>query len=270
MFFFCSFKVNLGSDEASGLKAQTCLYPEAYQGNDQWHCYTTEKQTAPRLIKMASRLHAMGVNRGTEKTFAKAAAIALCNDGLKSSADSLKDTRALKAFFLQMPHETLTGPMSYPSDVTEFKVSNEVLWDQLQVHGPVVDSRLDSGDAAVLKAAAPCRNTKTGCVNPDEKTSKRLKLTDQVGKCPKPLMEFLENMATPQLKGGGGPATFTLPNGHTFTIDQQDPAIKPGPTREVRTPVGVPQFVGPGVSPPLATGYFMESGIGYSHSQSHL
>ena len=131
-FVACSSKVNMTTDVDKGdIKAQTCLCPELYQGDAEWAVYTIEDDVNKRLRRMANRLHEIGIQRPSEQTFAAAAVIALCNDGLRDARSTLQHTRLLKTIFTNIPHRGLVGPLNYPDDPARLAESHPVLWDQL-------------------------------------------------------------------------------------------------------------------------------------------
>jgi hypothetical protein len=179
-------------------------------------------------MAMAERLHEVGIQRPNEKTIAAAAAIALCNDGLLEAATTLQYTRTLKTIFMNMPHQCLVGPIQYPDDPAGLAASHPVLWAMLLEKCPCVESKVPLLAAAALKAAQPCRVSKTGCGGSDKSQSTQHQLARLGGpllggppnKIPKTLVNFLENMANPHHQQPQQPsATITFGNGRLRNSD---------------------------------------------------
>ena len=245
------------------IKAQTCLCPELYQGDAEWAVYTIEDDVNKRLRRMANRLHEIGIQRPSEQTFAAAAAIALCNDGLRDARSTLQHTRLLKTIFTNIPHRCLVGPLHYPDDPARLAESHPVLWDKLVQLVPCVECKVPEYVAAAIKAAQPCRVSRTGCGasgKGDLLALAKQQLTRPGGplageppsKLPKNLSTFLENMATPQQQQRQHQAaTITFGNGETVYLGESGRHPEPPPEqlpvrkpREHATPVGDPQFCG--------------------------
>ena len=175
---------------------------------------------------MAERLHEVGIQRPNEKTIAAAASIALCNDGLQEAATTLQYTRTLKTIFMNMPHHCLVGPIQYPDDPAGLAASHPVLWAMLLEKCPCVESKVPLLAAAALKAAQPCRVTRTGCANKAPSNQHQLArlcgplLGGPPNKIPKTLASFLESMANPQHQQPQQPsATITFGNGRFRNSD---------------------------------------------------
>ena len=190
-------------------------------------------------MTMGDRLHEVGIHRASEKTFAAAASMALCNDGLLHSSITLQHTRQLKIFFKNMQHRSLVGPLHYPDDPAGLAQSNPTLWDHLERHSPCVESKVPRNMASAIKAAQPCRVTRTGCSQDMSMAAMMLQsqqpqmlktssagqhmLGEPPNKLPKNLHDFLGTVATPhhhqvhqQLDQN---PTITFSNGQRIFLD---------------------------------------------------
>jgi hypothetical protein len=129
---------------------------------------------------------------------------------------------------MNMPHHCLVGPIQYPDDPAGLAASHPVLWAMLLEKCPCVESKVPLLAAAALKAAQPCRVSKTGCGGSDKSQSTQHQLARLGGpllggppnKIPKTLVNFLENMANPHHQQPQQPsATITFGNGRLRNSD---------------------------------------------------
>ena len=151
---------------AMSQRKQVHHHLEHYQTATDWAIYTdTSKNHDVKLTQMATRMQQIYFTRPSEPCVASAVAIALCQDGPHDPSYLLTKVRRMKdilqALTKDMPK--VEAPERYPDTVEEFERSWPALFlatfaDEKPAQCPIAHSVM-----LVLKATAPCRNTRNGC-----------------------------------------------------------------------------------------------------------
>ena len=260
----------------------------------------SDEASEKKLFTTAARMRVCGCKNLDEKSFAMSASFAMMNNGLEDPDTMLRYTRRLKDLFSKMPSATFVkGPANYPELPEELLEHNPGIKAQIEACGTCTANKVSEMLTGVLKASAPCRNTKQGVtkrVQPElARRSSGIMCGDNatlVGTLPPKLKQFVEGMklaeiATPQRAAANddGAAVITFADGRVFRISGKqaaDAASAAFPDRAFpltfagSTPVGPMTFppgstpVGPMAFPPglLTIGAGPQSDSQNSESQS--
>jgi hypothetical protein len=164
----------LASEPSTGVKDNDpkqefqCVV-EKLQSKECWSVYQNTKSIDTRLMKMARQLRLCGIQKGNEKSYAMATAVALCADGTQDNpTKALENTRRFKLFFhaINPTLFSLRGPDLYPTRVEDLKDTHPALWEQIEKEGGLALIDFDEAALQMIKMQQPCRNTKQGCSQP--------------------------------------------------------------------------------------------------------
>ena len=223
-----------------------------------------------------------------EKSFAVSASFAMMNHGYEDPGTMLRYTRMLKELFSKLPSATFVkGPANYPELPEELLVHNHGIKAQIEACGTCTANKVSAELTCMLKASAPCRNTKQGVTRhlrpPLTRGISSLNLGDNaphVGTLPTKVRQLVAGMnladiATPQraAENDDGAAFITLADGRVFRISSQQATAAASaafPDRPFPFTFGGPTPVGPMTFPPglLTIGAGSQSESQNSESQS--
>lgn len=248
----------------------------------------SDEAAEKKLFTMAARMRVCGCKNLDEKSFAMSASFAMMNNGLEDPDTMLRYTRRLKDLFSKMPSATFVkGPANYPELPEELLEHNPGIKAQIEACGTCTANKVSEMLTGVLKASAPCRNTKQGVtkrVQPElARRSSGIMCGDNaslVGTLPPKLKQFVEgiklaDIATPQRAAANddGAAFITLADGRVFRISSKqaaDAASAAFPDRSFPLTFAGSTPVGPMTFPPglLTIGAGPQSDSQNSESQS--
>jgi hypothetical protein len=116
-----------------------------------------------KLILMANALRGLGVEHGTERTYAFAAALATNAHGLDVTA-LLADTRKLKGFCRTstLDHISIYNVTRYPPTPDDLQQEFPEIYSAFYADHPPARSRWTASYRSILIGMLPCRSTKSG------------------------------------------------------------------------------------------------------------
>ena len=172
-----------------GPAKQRCDYLESYQAAADWVVYDDPAQSRDkRLVQMAKRMQSvqLGTKGHTrEQVYADGVAIAMhatLGAGPEHQHEALLCLRDLKSFVQdkQLPQE----PDIYPRDPGEFASMHPAIFAAAYAHGGPVPCPMDPMVLRILKARAPCRNSRYGCEQVSSHRPRALALLNQPANMP--------------------------------------------------------------------------------------